>query len=141
MRVILTVIAFIFFLGGINAQNAPDELIGKWKIVSIYAVDSLGVIDAEGTAVLTEGLVNNWVVEYQFDTSTFSLFINGELIGSRGFNLVGQQFQFDGNGDVVGEYVNSLYGILLESNRLEVKVDSPDSQSGIVWYQTLLRNP
>lgn len=141
MRVILTVVAFILFLGGINAQNAPDELIGKWKVVSVYAVDSLGTTDAEESAILTDGLVSNSVVEYQFDTTTFTLFIDAENIGSCEFTLDNGQFQFDENGALLEEYVNNLFGLQLNPESIQVRVNSPDKESGVVWYQTLTKQP
>ncbi|MEZ5006913.1 MAG: hypothetical protein R2728_03015 [Chitinophagales bacterium] len=136
--------ALVLCLSNLNAQeNVPPELLGKWKIVNVYAVDSLGNTIAGETASLMDDLVNDNVVEYGFTDSTFTLYINGVASGSCGYIIQENTSQliFDANALAMSDVVRELQAIEITETDLHLEAASPDINSGIKFQEFLVKQP
>jgi hypothetical protein len=140
---ILLVVCAISASIGLQAQNdIPSELIGKWKMVNIYALDSLGNNDAAETAALMLDMVDSTIVEYVFTDSTFTLHMDGELSGTCNYTVENANLiVFDENGYLIADMVNSLKLVEVTTTNLYLEAGSPDYESGIIFHEFLIKQP
>lgn len=150
MRRLLVIAIAVFALGfshAVQAQESPSHL-GKWKIVGVYATDSSGGVLTEESASVTADLVTNRTVEYEFTDSEFHLYIDGALSGSTHYTIAPSglpdgsvDVTFDESGDDLSDIVRQLRGISVSETQLVVEARSPDVDSGIVYHESLERQP
>lgn len=138
----MAVLAFGF--SNYAAAQEADAHTGKWEVVDVYAVDSTGAVDAAETEAVFNDLVTNQTTVYEITDSTFSLNVNGELVGTCAYMLVqpadgssGVDFVFDASGEQFSDIVYKLRGKSISGTTFITEAGSPDIDSGVTFHQTL----
>lgn len=149
MRSFTILLIAIIAIGTASHVSAQEEFshLGTWKLVEIEAVDSMGNVLVDETAVLVDGMIDSTTVEYQITEFTFTLLIDGEIIGSCEYYLAPvpgtahAYFVFDEAGSTVEEYVRNMRGKEVTATNLYVDSDSPDIDAGVIYREVLERQP
>mgnify|MGYP005667574055 CR=1 FL=1 len=126
----------------IELDTIPPELIGSWIVTNVYAVDTAWNNDSSETAALMADLVEDNEVIYEFSMNTFTLKINGEIVGVCGYVLdIESNFIFDEDGLAFQEIVKDLVGINLTTTELRLEASPPDGESQLTYHEFLTKLP
>jgi hypothetical protein len=143
----IKIFLFVFALLGVFTSYAqdevPTEILGKWKVVNAYAADANNVLDSLESAALLDDLVNVNVVEYAFTSTSFSLFVNGDLTGTCNFSFIDEtsEFIFDEGGNAFNDIVKNIVGVNLTETEFYLLASPPDGDSQLIFHEFLVKQP
>lgn len=133
VKFIVTAILLLFLTNQSFAQSPPAELIGKWKITSITAQDTLGNPTPESQG-LHEDCIQNNVVEYEFTDSVFTYLGNGQVVNTCTYHITEEmKIAFDSIGTIeLSDLIRAPKLVSINATTLEIMSCTPDGDHVII---------